>query len=294
MEYQNIDNKLNVVSHDKFFETDNIHDLRITYKKLHKNFDEILMSKQNLDYAQKLIFCVNTAMIFGLYKSEVKKEYFDQIYVNEKLKKRLIELDNIINVINTINNKTIFYFNEKKIITFFLYYSSFYLKSKIASELSKTDEGFKAFYENFLSTISKTNRRLKENKKPPRKKEDKFLYVLMQKTKENDSESSKQLSILNLNLPLRNKPFQYKFNKCFSHPHKIAYQPIVFYLKELNQDVLGEAFNETEFYVALYDLLKAISHEKDYFKDDDKIHIKDYYKNNVNNYKSKIARNWFS
>ncbi|MDF1676229.1 MAG: hypothetical protein P1U44_10980, partial [Vicingaceae bacterium] len=71
-------------------------------------------------------------------------------------------------------------------------------------------------------------------------------------------------------------------------------KPIVFYLKELNQDVLGEAFNETEFYIALYDLLKAISHEKDYFKDDDKIHIKDYYKNNVNNYKSKIARNWFS
>ncbi|MDF1676965.1 MAG: hypothetical protein P1U44_14725, partial [Vicingaceae bacterium] len=146
-----IEYKKKLVNNEEFFVADNIKDIKIAYKEIHENFEKDLILTQNLDYAQKLIFCVNTAMIFGLYKSEVKKEYFDQIYVNEKLKKRLIELDNIINVINTINNKTIFYFNEKKIIAFFLYYSSFYLKSKIASELSKTDEGFKAFYENFLT-----------------------------------------------------------------------------------------------------------------------------------------------
>tara|TARA_R110000782_G_scaffold5853_3_gene20258 strand:- start:50492 stop:51376 length:885 start_codon:yes stop_codon:yes gene_type:complete len=294
MEYQNIDNKLNVISHDKFFETDNIHDVRITYKKLHENFDEILKSKQNLDYAQKLIFYVNAAIIFGLYKSEVKKEYFDQIYVNEKLKKRLVELDSIITVINTINSETIFYFNERQITLHFLYYSSFYLKSKIASELSKTDKGFKAFYEKFLPTISKVKRQLKENKKPPSKEDDKKIYEIMQEMIKADLKTKKQLKTLNFNLPLINKSFEYTLSKCFSHPHKIFFTDLVYDIKITNQNKLKQAFNETEFYVALYDLLKAISHEKVYFKDDDNIYIKDYYKNNVNNYKSKVVRNWFS
>lgn len=272
---------------DIFLET-----IQIALNKIHIAFEKNLKTIQSLDYDQKLIFYINTAVTFGIYKSKVKQEYFDQIYINVEIKKNLIEIESIISTIDTINNKTIFYFDKEIIIIHFLYNSFYYLLKNIAIEFSIKDQGFKVFYENFLSTITKTKRRLKENIKPPRKKDDKIAYEFMKKLKENDDEFKKQVSTLNL--PINNKSFEYKITKFFKHPHKICYTDLVYHIKKTNQDNLKQAFNEKEFYVALYDLLKAISYDKEHYNDDDEGLIYISYNSDVKEYKSKKARNWFS
>lgn len=247
------------------------------------NLQEV--NKEEIDF--RLLFYIQTTVIFGLYKNEVKEEYFEKILVDKKLKKQLISLDEIINVIDSLNQHTIFYFKKSAILGYFYNYSLCYLFNEILLKAiySKNKEFYDLKYD-FDSLVKKTKRQLKENVKRP-KKEDKLFHLLLQF----QEQQFKEIKDLTPGLP---KSFEYGIGKYVSHPHKLVYQPLINYIKELNQNFLKEDFNETEFYVALYDLLKAISHEKDYFKDDDKIHIKDYYKNNVNNYKSKIARNWFS
>lgn len=247
------------------------------------NLQEV--NKEEIDF--RLLFYIQTTVIFGLYKNEVKEEYFEKILVDKKLKKQLISLDEIINVIDSLNQHTIFYFKKSAILGYFYSYSLCYLFNEILLEAiySKNKERYDLKYD-FDSLVKKTKRQLKENVKRP-KKEDKLFHLLLQFQEQQFNE----IKDLAPGLP---KSFEYALGKYFSHPHKLVYQPLIYYIKELNQNFLKEDFNETEFYIALYDLLKAISYDKENFRDDNESYMDVMYKNNIKSYKTKMIRNWFS
>ncbi len=162
-----------------------------------------------------------------------------------------------------------------------------YLIKKILLRVSSENDDFHDCFTDFFAINKKLKRQLVENVKFPKKEGDRLLLEEYRLHKQKYIETTK-------NSPLPIKSFEYILGKTYSHPHRLAYQPLVYYIKELNEDLLQEAFNEKEFYVALYDLLKAISYDKEHYNDDDNDLIYISFNNDVKEYKSKIARNWFS
>src|SRR5690606_4554707 len=203
------------------------------------------------------------------------------------LKEKLIELETLNSVIDSLNEHTVFYFKKQTILKSFCSYSLCYLVSQFNLENFMTNKEIEDYYNELYRSLERVKRQLVEDVKSPRKEDDRLLLEEYRLHKQKHIETTKISPV-----PL--KSFEYILGKYFSNPHKLAYQPLVNYLKEYNQDLLKDAFNETEFYVALYDLLKAISYDKEHYKDDDESFIEVDYKNNLKNYKSKVVRNWFS
>ena len=259
--------------------------LRNDFENAIKNFDKKLQEINNEDFDKQLLFYTHQAIIFGMFKSKVDDSLFDKIHVNHILRSKLIEVDSVYSIVTTLNEKTHFHFKKTAIISFFYDYTYCFLLEEIGLILSRENPEFKVFYEDFKKLVKKVKRQLNENVDLPRKENRLFYKLLTQQRIKHD---------VHLNQHTFLKPFTYSIGKYFSHPHKLVYQPLVKSIKEYNQDLLKEAFNETELYVALYNLLKAISYNKESYRDDDKNYVEDYFKNNVNNYKTKIVRNWFS
>ena len=261
--------------------------LKQRFENALQNLQEI--SKEEID--QKLIFCINSALIFGLFKSAVKDDIFEKILVSTDLKEKLIELESIISVIDSLNEHTVFYFKKQIILESFCNYSLCYLMGKFVNEFNlenfQKNKEIKGFYNDLYRSLKKVKRQLVEDVKSPRKEDGRLLLEEYRLHKQKHIETTKTSPV-----PL--KTFEYVLGKYFFHPHRLAYQPLVYYIKELNEDLLQEAFNEKEFYVALYDLLKAISYDKEHYNDDNNGLIYISFNSDVKEYKSKTVRNWFS
>ena len=256
-------------------------------EKILQNFEQNLKEVNKKEIDQRLIFYINTAYFLGLFKSHVKGDIFEKIMISKDLKEKLIELESINSVIDSLNKHTVFSFDKNEILNSFLNHSVPYLIKKILLRVSSENDDFHDCFTDFFAINKKLKRQLVENVKFPKKEGDRLLLEEYRLHKQKYIETTK-------NSPLPIKSFEYILGKTYSHPHRLAYQPLVYYIKELNEDLLQEAFNEKEFYVALYDLLKAISYDKEHYNDDDNDLIYISFNNDVKEYKSKIARNWFS
>ena len=115
------------------------------------NLQEV--NKQEIDF--KLSFYVGSTVIFGLYKSKVKNGYFEKIFVDKKLQDKLIELDTIINVVDSLNQNTNFYFKKDAILKFFYNYSLCYMLNEIFLKASYKKKEFDEFHNEFNRFVRK-------------------------------------------------------------------------------------------------------------------------------------------